>query len=342
MRIIQVVRSDGFAGVERHVVTLALAQSQAGHEVVLVGGDPQSMRAATAGSPVRFLPARTTADVVFRLLMLRRTFRPDVVHAHMTAAEFGSVLALPGSGIPLVVTRHFARLRGSRPVNRAVSRVAARRVQAQIAISCYVADHVEGSSVVIHPGVISQEDVRPAVQRDRVVLVAQRLEPEKETREALDSFARSGLAQSGWVLTVAGAGSERGFLERLAVTLGVSDAVRFLGHRSDVQALMERSAILLAPCPVEGLGMTVLEAMALAVPVVATAAGGHLESAGSVPAARLYRPGDTESAAHLMSDLANDPPGRDEYGLRLRSVQRQDFSIEHQVRQTDELYRSLR
>ena len=101
--------------------------------------------------------------------------------------------------------------------------------------------------------------------------------PEKRTDVAIRAFAASGLADDGWRLKVAGHGSLLVELERLTEELGISARVDFLGPRRDVAELMSRSAILLAPCPIEGLGLVVLEAMAAQLPVVASA-GGHLET----------------------------------------------------------------
>src|SRR5690554_2324529 len=113
MRILHAVRSDGFAGVERHVARLARAQAAAGHQVVAIGGAPAAMR-TTMGQDlaVTHVAARTTADVVRAL----RSAGPgaDVVHVHMTAAEVAATLsAVTVRGLPPVVsTRHFAAPRG--------------------------------------------------------------------------------------------------------------------------------------------------------------------------------------------------------------------------------------
>lgn len=338
MRALHAVRSDAFAGVESHVARLACAQAAAGDEVVVIGGDPERMAAAVHGS-ARLVPARTVGEVA---LAVRRWQRgADIVHAHMTAAEIASAAALLGSSTPLVVTRHFARVRGSNPASTLAAAAAARRVSAQMAISDYVARSIGGVSTVIHPGVISSGSTIPAAERAAVVLVAQRLEQEKETEIALTAFARSGLAREGWRLEVAGDGAERAHLETLAARLDIAASTDFLGHRSDVTELMRRAAILLAPCRVEGLGLTVLEAMAEALPVVAVGAGGHLETVGSVPGAALHPAGDTAVASSLLATLAHDAAGRDAYGMALQQAQREHFTPEHQALETAAVYREV-
>src|SRR5690606_23141029 len=110
MRVLHALRSDGFAGVERHIATLAVAQAQAGHEVTVIGGDTAKMRSAFGSAQVVAVPGNTVAEVINQV---RRNRSVDIVHAHMTAAELAASLA---SRSPIVATRHFARKRGTTPV----------------------------------------------------------------------------------------------------------------------------------------------------------------------------------------------------------------------------------
>ena len=64
------------------------------------------------------------------------------------------------------------------------------------------------------------------------MLVAQRLEPEKETDVAVTAFAGSGLADRGWRLELAGDGAERRRLEAPGGELGLASSTDFLGHRA--------------------------------------------------------------------------------------------------------------
>jgi len=337
LRILHAVRSDGFAGVERHVASLAAAQVDAGHRVAVIGGDPGPMGAAIDWRPVRRRPAVTTWDTVRGIEAFANC---DVLHVHMTAAEFAAVLALRAWHVPVVTTRHFAAHRGTGVTGKAVALAVAPRISAQIAISRYVGDHVEGRSVVVLPGVPVVPDV-PSAGREPMILVAQRLEAEKDTDVAIRAFASSGLAASGWRLEVAGDGARRDSLQALAVRLGIEDAVRLLGRRSDVGRLMARASALLAPCAAEGLGLTVMEAMAAGLPVVAARAGGHVETVGAVGGGVLFAPGDAETAGRALVALAEDPAGRAEYGIALREYQRAHFTLEAQEAATAEVYRSV-
>lgn len=334
--IAHVIRSTGFAGVERHVATLAGAQARLGHRVSVIGGRAEDMRASLPAR-VRFRPAATVAGAAWQLARLVITDRPSIVHTHMSAAELAASM-IPLRGAPIVTTRHFAARRGARGPHRVLLALAAKRIRSEVAVSEHIARHVTGDAWVIHPGVATQPEGGGPHDREQVVLVSQRLETEKSTDTALEAFAASGLTEEGWRLWIAGAGSQRGELECLAARLGIADATNFLGHRADVDRLMSAAAVLLAPCAVEGFGLSVLEAMSNGLPVVAAAAGGHLESVGGAEGAALFPPGDSAAAGQLLRELASGADRRHAYGLALRSRQRMHFSPTTQAEQTDAVY----
>jgi glycosyltransferase involved in cell wall biosynthesis len=342
MRVLHVVHSDAFSGVERHVAVLAGAQATAGHDVIVIGGDPAAMADAAKNPDVRRSPGGTVAEVVTSLGRYARG--ADLLHTHMTVSELAGVLSLGRGGAPVVSTRHFADRRGSGRLGLlapVVRPLLARRLAAQIAVSRYVAEHIDGPSQVVHAGVLEQDAPEPA-SRDRVVLLAQRLEPEKRGEVALMAFAVSGLAATGWRLDIAGTGSQRGDLERLAVTLGLTTSqVRFLGQRSDIPELMAQAGLLIAPRPDEAYGLSVLEAMACGLPVVATGAAGHLETLGLLDAPALFPPDDVAAAADLLRALADNPDERARLADAQRDLQRSRFTLTAQQRATDDVYRGV-
>ncbi len=340
MRITHVVCSNNFAGVERHVAVLAAAQHDRGHEVTVLGGNVARMRAAInrPGVPV-LAAAGITAGL--RLLNGAPGRRADIVASHMTAADLAAAVSPALLGTPIVSTRHFAADRGSTILATVAAAALSHRISADVAVSQFVADSISSASVVILPGITDRPDTPCAQGRERVVLLVQRLDRAKATDVGLKAFAHSGLADRGWRLHVAGDGTQRPELERLADELGIGDATTFLGQRRDVDALMAEAGLFLATTEVEAMGLSVLEAMANGLPVVASAAGGHLESVGPTPGAALFPPGDSVAAAQLLADLAADPLRRDRYGAALRERQRTAFAVSAQTEATDALYRYL-
>lgn len=335
LQILHVVRTRSFAGVEQFVRRLALAQAGAGHRVAVIGGDPAQMAPALGAAGVGF--TASGGGIRDTLLIRRAARQADVVATHMTAADAAAATALLGLRAALVATRHFTRRRGSRaprPVYPAIER----RIDAEIAISEAVARSIGLPSTVVHSGVADAAAAGPH-DRSRTVLMAQRLQPEKRTRVGLAAFAASGLADDGWRLQIAGAGPERALLEQDAAALGVADAVDLLGFRDDIADLYRRAGLFLAPCPVEGLGLSLLEAMATGLPAIAADAGGHSEILAGLDSRALFAPDDVDAAARSLRALADDEDARAALGAGGRERQRSEFSIAAQLAGTEAVYR---
>lgn len=336
LRIVHAVRSDRFAGVEQFVRRLAIAQAHAGATVHVIGGAPEHLAQALAEAGVSFEPARSTVDVARALRARRRDV--DVVNTHMTAADVAAVLAFAGRHRPAIVsTRHFARRRGrfrALPLDPLVRTV----LDAEISVSSSVATAIGLPSTVVRSGIESRPLI-PVAERTRTVLVVQRLQPEKQTPLAVRAFARSGLASEGWQLDIAGTGDDAAAVADVAAPLG--DAVRLLGFRDDVPQLMADAGILLAPTPIEALGLSVLEAMSCGLPVVSAAAGGHLETMGGLDDEVQFAAGDVDAAARALRTLAHDSVRRGRLGAAEHARVDRDFSVEAQVAQTDDVYRRV-
>ena len=327
LKVVHAVRSDTFAGVERYVSEVAAVLSALGHELLVVGGDTDAMRMSLPPA-VEHRAAETTAQVARELA---RCGRPDVVHAHMSAAELAAVTTHPAHRAPVVATRHFASRRGGNLLLRAVTRTVARGLALEISISQFVADASGPGSVVLHNGV---KDQPLGMDRERTVLVMQRLEPEKDTATAIRAFAASGLQAEGWRLQIAGRGSQRDEVSALAAELGVE--VDLLGFVADPGPLLASAGLLVAPAPAEPFGLTVVEAMATGLPVVASRGGAHVETIGAD--GLLFPPYDVKTCAAALRQLAGDADGRLRQGRTLRARQQKAFSLDRHAEELVGLY----
>jgi glycosyltransferase involved in cell wall biosynthesis len=99
--------------------------------------------------------------------------------------------------------------------------------------------------------------------------------------------------------------------------------------------------MFLAPRRDEPFGISVVEAMASALPVVCADGGGHRETVGLCEMAEMFPPGDAVAAGEILARLAADPRRRDAYGLELRRIQSEHFTAETQALGTVTAYRSL-
>jgi glycosyltransferase involved in cell wall biosynthesis len=278
-------------------------------------------------------PAATVASGARELVRARHA---DVVHVHMTAAEASAYLARPFDRAPIVASRHFAAERGSTPLRRALARISSRPITADVAISEHVSRTAHGATTLIPSGVAG----RPQAPLDApVVVMLQRLESEKVPEIGIRAWAASELGERGWRLVIAGSGSLRPELERLADELGCSSSVEFAGQVADTDALLAGSSILLAPSTIEAFGLSVVEAMSHGLAVVAAAGGAQVETVGD--AGILFPPGDVEAAARALRRLADDPAELRAVGAALRYRQQEHFSLALHIDRLETLYRSI-
>ena len=333
LQIVQAVRSDGFAGVEQYICDVSGELHGRGHRVVCVGGDPAVMRDRLPGD-VRHVPARTTREVAVALARLRNQ---SVVHVHMSSAELAAVVTRPVHRAPVVATRHFAATRGRSAVLRSALRAVAAGLSAELSISQFVADRSGPGSRVLANGVRDRDEVvrRP----DRTVLVMQRLEREKDTDVAVEAFAASGLVDDGWVMRIAGRGALEPDVRRLVHDRGLSAVVELLGFVDDADAVRAGATVLLAPAAEEPFGLSVLEAVASGLPVVAAAGGAHLETLAGSPF--LFAPGNVTAAAAALRAVASGGPQMSEVTRRLRAEQQRSFSLGGHVDALERLYVEL-
>lgn len=132
-----------------------------------------------------------------------------------------------------------------------------------------------------------------------------------ETIDALASLAQECPQAELWIV---GEGTLRPKLEDQARERGISDRVRFLGFRNDISAVLQAVDIVVQASHREGLGNTLLEAMASRKPIVASSVGGIVDVVVPGETGELVPPYDPAAIAQALRPLLNDPALRAQYG----------------------------
>src|SRR5262249_28267990 len=130
-------------------------------------------------------------------------------------------------------------------------------------------------------------------------------------------------------------------LERLAADLGLTEHVTFLGPVSDVPALLARAALFVLPSRTEGISLTLLEAMARGLPVVATRVGGNPEGVADGETGLLVPPADPASLSAAVLSLLRDPQRGRCMGQAGRRRAERHFEVGRMVARYEGLYREL-
>jgi glycosyltransferase involved in cell wall biosynthesis len=138
-----------------------------------------------------------------------------------------------------------------------------------------------------------------------------------------------------------GDGPQREALVSLVGELGVGDRFSFLGFRRDVPRLLSGSDLLAMPSRNEGLGMSILEAMALSVPVVASRVGGIPEAVTDGITGILVSPEQPDELARACVELIENGGRARQMGRAGRKAVEERFSIGRSIERTARLYLEL-
>ena len=179
---------------------------------------------------------------------------------------------------------------------------------------------------------------RIAGRSDRpIVLTVARLDSQKGHPYLLAAAAEIPHA----VFALVGEGGEQAALESQARALGIADRVRFLGHRDDVPELLAACNVFVLPSLYEGLPLSVLEAMAAAKPVVATAIDGTGEAVVDGVTGLLVPPADPVRLAGAIRGLLADGALASRMGEEGRARVRREFSLRKMIEGVTGVYDEL-
>ncbi len=342
--ILYVVSSSAIGGAE--VMALASARDlrdRYGFGIAFVaGGGPYADRIRADGFPVVEIPLRDNADAVgfTRLLLHLRRTRPDLVHLHMNRAGLLGGIACNLLGIPSVATA--AGMVHRRYVDRA-----------GLILPCSeaVRDHllaqgVPASSLRLLINAIDPSSNAPSSGASprggaRILMVA-RLHPNKGHRDLLEAFAMLAPAHPRAFVDLVG-GGPRAFeaeLRARARMLGVAGRVRFRGEVTDPRPLLYGADLFALPSYVEGLPLTVLEAMDAGLPVVAYDIPGLRGIAPPEEGGpRLVPLRDIPRLAGALDQYLRHPCLRRRAGAAARETVARRFSLERYGDELAALYR---
>jgi glycosyltransferase involved in cell wall biosynthesis len=140
---------------------------------------------------------------------------------------------------------------------------------------------------------------------------------------------------------IVGGGRRAAEMQQLAESLGLADAVHFLGPRRDVPDLLNAMDVFVLPSYSEGVSLALLEAMAAGLPVIATAVGGLPEVVTDGDNGLLIPPRDPDALAGALERLLADPAWARQLGAKARAHVREHFSLDRLGREINEIYKEL-
>jgi glycosyltransferase involved in cell wall biosynthesis len=351
MRLLFVAADMHRGGAERHWATLIPALAARGAEVRLLclndeGPLFDELRDAGVAATCVHLGGRTDARALRRALHEAGAHPGAVVTRGVSPQVLGEAIARR-AGAAHVLNEHTpmtadGELLPLRPHQQALTRLVAPRVDRVIAVTARQAEPLSRRGyrrerIVAVPNGLFESDVSVRGERastraelgldedDFAVLCVANLRPEKGVKEFVEAVARARRQVPRLRGLIAGDGPQRAELERLVAE---REGVSLLGSRGDVPDLLAAGDALCLLSEAEALPISILEAMALGRPVIATDVGGTTEAVVHAQTGLIVA---ASEAATGLARLAAQPEWAAQLGERGRERQRERFSGEAMV-----------
>lgn len=364
--------AEGIGGGEKHLLAIANAAREAGWRPTIVclpgsglAAAAESEGLATVGVPLmrRFVPA-----TVLRLRRVLRELHPDVVHTHGFFVNNVGRVAARLARAPVVVstvhcepdssTRFDASTRAglTQRLRDAVDNVTSRCADAIIAVAQVIAAELENQGIeagkirVIYNGIVLPDrdleeaeagEAAQSLPAGCLVGTVGRLEPVKGLDYLLEAAKRVCDARPDVRFVVTGDGPIRRELEQRIEALGLADRVTMTGYVEGTTALVAKMDVYVLPSLSEGLNMSLLEALALERPTIATSAGGNGEVILNRRTGLLVPPRDVEALTGAIEWMLDNPEPARRLGEAGRHRVAEVFSQEKMCAETLALYDEL-
>ena len=339
MTILEYITPSRMGGAEEYFLRLIVSLSQKGHRVIVVTKRDCTLREKVGelmkdNSGIELHGWKTSGKfdpkTFGKLRKLIRAQRVDLVHTHLTTASWLGALAGRATGVPTVAHIHGAD-----------SKTWFQRAHYLIAVAEGVKKHllaqgIDGQRVpVLYYGIDLEKYAAPLptpeakarlnlAPETKTVGIIGSLIPRKGHRHLLNAL-KNIESQVGEVHAIfAGEGAEESALRLQAQALGLEERVHFLGFRTDAADIMAACDAVALPSYKEGLSIAMMEAMALARPVIVTNVAGMPELVQHGITGWMTSPGDETELAEALTQVFSEP----ENTRRLARAGR-DFVIEN-------------
>ncbi len=361
VRVVELLATGSNGGAQEHVFNLVTRIDRERYDVSICSltGGSAVRKLERAGFEVCVIEAADDAGAVEAVAAHLLAVGADVIHNHMFHAEVIGTqaawrVAEAGGRRPFIVgTVHSSRIRSDE--DRALLRQLTPKMDQLIAVStamvAKIADEGRHGAPVslIYNGVdlnrydhtvpcctLREEYGLP--ENGPIVGVVARLEAEKGHPTLLEAWPSVLAAAPDAVLLIVGEGSREEALRMQARDLGIDRSVIFTGRRDDVPAVTAALDVAVLPSYREAQGLTILEAMALSRPVVASNVGGIPEMIEHERTGLLVPPHDADALGAAIVRLLQDHPLADTLGRAGHDLVHDRFCVELMVRAIESIY----
>ena len=371
IKLVYFLNSIVFAGVEKHVADLINFNNPDIFDIYLLCPEEivphfqDAVKADVHMSPVKVRSICAVKQIV-RLIKLLKEINPDIVNSHLYfAGRFANPIACL-MGVPVVMeTAHVVERwrRGYRKFFLLWDIMELLFVDGVIAVSSAVADYYMASKRVprskirvIHNWCDCErfdhrkytDDFKKKKKNkmglspgSKVLTLVGRLEEQKGHRFLIRALPDIRRRFPDIKVIFTGEGSLEDELSRIAERFGVGDCISFLGFVKDVREILLITDIVILPSLFEGLPLTLIEASAMGVPIIASRADGTVDIVLDGETGFLFEPGNVDDLTGKVIALLEDEERAREMGRKGYSYVRKNFDLHTQINETQRYYIEL-
>jgi glycosyltransferase involved in cell wall biosynthesis len=354
---------EGMGGSERVVYDLARKIDRKGFELMVIGFSDGPVRKRYEDLGVQVLVVRKKKHFDPTLIVkLRKVFREeriDILNPHHYGPFLYSSIAKMGLDVKMVYTEHSRwQLEELSFGENLINRVMIARADAVLAISRQIEDyylrklrlkrekvrHIGNGIDLAHFKRKDGQSLRQSLgigANERVIGIVANLRPEKNHKLLISAFSRVAEVLKDVKLVLVGTDCMNGEIQKYAIMAKVSDRVLFLGQRDDIPELLSVFDVFCLPSIHEGLPLTVLEAMAVGVPIVGSDVMGINEIIKDGSTGLLFPAGDDEKLAERIIGALTDKGLSHGLSCAARELVVRRFSLDNKVQEYQELFNSL-
>ncbi|MCL1950260.1 MAG: glycosyltransferase family 4 protein [Turicibacter sp.] len=359
MKILYCITRSDWGGAQVHMLDLITEMKKEGYACEVAIGEKGELydRLEALGIPTHFVPALVHSinpildvKVVYDLCKIIKGTQPDLVHLHSTKAGWVGRIASWLMKRKTIFTVHgwcFTEgVAGNRKkIGRFIETLLAPLAQKIICVSNFdkkLALALEVAPTqkieVVYNGVRALE-VQPKPLKSskiKVIMVA-RFTDQKNQRCLIEAFAH---VSPDFDLYLIGDGINLEGDQKRAVELGIKERIHFLGGRTDVTEILQDMDIFVLSSHYEGLPISIIEAMSLALPVIGSDVGGVNELISDGINGYLVKPDNSHQLAEKINNL-NSPSKRWAMGQKSLEIFQDKFTLDKCVAHTRKIYENV-
>ena len=291
---------------------------------------------------------------LFKLILILKKTRPDIVHIHSRrgADVWGSIGAFI-SKIPCVITRRvdnpeyslWAKIKYSFYDKIVVISLGIKKV--------LIKEGIDPKKIVHIPSGIDFDTYQKKCNKDwflkefglgeqdiPIGMIAQFI-PRKGHRVLLEAALQVVKQEPNAKFLLFGKGPIEAQIRSQVLELGIEKNIIFAGFRDDLDKIFPCLYMVVHPALMEGLGVSLLQAQAAGIPVVATSVGGIPEIIKNGFNGYLVSPNDPYELAHKILDLIRDKSKAQKMGANGKKLIKENFSVDTMVHAYIDLYKDI-